>query len=856
MSAKKKQQDQLPPYREVDDASSPADSESEAGGEEEPIDPSRLEIKGPELSTKAELRRDGTIRVSFNAKKKFPDLPPDYALPVREYGVDLSRPLRVPVLNIVIMIVGSRGDVQPYLAAALELIKTHGHRVRIATHDVFESFVLQQASHLNGRVDSQGKPLKDHLEFFGIGGDPKELMAYMVKNPGLMPGIESLTNGDIGRKKGMIKEMLQKFYRSTFQPCPQNGRAFAADAIISNPPAFAHIHAAEALGLPLVMSFTMPWSPTTEFSHPLVAIEQSNTPSRLTNYLTFAMAANLTWQGLGSTINRFRKKKLGLDKISMLSGASVLDRLKLPYIYCWSAELIPKPKDWMQNIDITGFLFVSSPDYHPEPDLVRFLKAGPTPIYVGFGSIVVDDPDAFTRLLFEAIKQSGVRALLSAGWSKMGNVELPENIFLLGDIPHDWLFAEKRVAAVCNHGGAGTTAIALKHDLPVVVVPFFGDQPFWGSMIANRGAGPEPLPYKTLTAPKLAAAIDYTLSDQARLAAAEVGAAIRNADGAANFAEAFHAHLPLLHMRCDIDPSRAARWWSQKYALRLSTVAAEVLIQAGKIKKESLDPWRRSLSRTRRLVLLLTSLSSCSPGPREYATDVPITDPVSGGAVAVLSAVTEFGEGFFRIFSSRPDKGLLLMVTAPPKAIVTFLTGLTEGLETLPSLYGTKERRSRTKVTGAGSGFIAGGKGLAFGFYDGISGLVLDPWEGAKKSGGAGFAKGLARASVNLAVQPAAGMFGLLSHPVKGIGKSVVNSFRPELGETVLRQPRIAMGVEEAREVDTYTKENMISQFDKFAATVKDRRKVIKKEAELWLRELEIQADRSREIAEVQRNAL
>ena len=122
--------------------------------------------------------------------------------------------------------------------------------------------------------------------------------------------------------------------------------------------------------------------------------------------------------------------------------------------------------------------------------------------------------------------------------------------------------------------------------------------------------------------------------------------------------------------------------------------------------------------------------------------------------------------------------------------------------------------------------------------------------------GGAGFAKGLARASVNLAVQPAAGMFGLLSHPVKGIGKSVVNSFRPELGETVLRQPRIAMGVEEAREVDTYTKENMISQFDKFAATVKDRRKVIKKEAELWLRELEIQADRSREIAEVQRNAL
>lgn len=80
------------------------------------------------------------------------------------------------------MIVGSRGDVQPYLAAALELIKTYGHRVRIATHDVFESFVLEQASHLTGRVNTQGRPLKENLEFYGIGGDPKELMAYMVKS--------------------------------------------------------------------------------------------------------------------------------------------------------------------------------------------------------------------------------------------------------------------------------------------------------------------------------------------------------------------------------------------------------------------------------------------------------------------------------------------------------------------------------------------------------------------------------------------------------------------------------------------------------------------------------------------------
>lgn len=129
----------------------------------------------------------GIFLPSSDIKRKLPDLPPKYAASVAEYGVDTSRPLRVPVLNIVIFIVGSRGDVQPYLAAALELIRTYGHRVRIATHDAFEDFVLQQAVHLEGRVNRQGNPLKENLEFFGIGGDPKELMAYMVKSRWLVP---------------------------------------------------------------------------------------------------------------------------------------------------------------------------------------------------------------------------------------------------------------------------------------------------------------------------------------------------------------------------------------------------------------------------------------------------------------------------------------------------------------------------------------------------------------------------------------------------------------------------------------------------------------------------------------------
>jgi len=94
----------------------------------------------------------------------------------------------------------------------------------------------------------------------------------------------------------------------------------------------------------------------------------------------------------------------------MLSGASVLDRLKIPFIYCWTAELIPKPDDWMQHIDVTGFLFLESPAYKPEPDLSRFLSAGPPPIYIGFGSIVVEDPARLTRECRASAVQTPLRS--------------------------------------------------------------------------------------------------------------------------------------------------------------------------------------------------------------------------------------------------------------------------------------------------------------------------------------------------------------------------------------------------------------------------------------------------------------
>lgn len=185
-------------------------------------------------------------------------------------------------LNIVIQVVGSRGDVQPFIALGTQL-QRHGHRVRLATHNVFHDFVRGSSS----------------LEFYPIGGDPADLMAYMVKNPGLIPSMKSLRAGDIQQKRHMVASMLDGCWRSCIHPDPETGTPFVADAIIANPPSFAHVHCAEALSIPLHLMFTMPWSPTRAYSHPLadIKIKTSGTNPELINYLSYGVVEWLTWQG-------------------------------------------------------------------------------------------------------------------------------------------------------------------------------------------------------------------------------------------------------------------------------------------------------------------------------------------------------------------------------------------------------------------------------------------------------------------------------------------------------------------------------------------------------------------------------
>ena len=294
------------------------------------------------------------------------------------------------------------------------------------------------------------------------------------------------------------------------------------------------------------------------------------------------------WQGLGDLVNRFRAKTLGLEPVSTLWAPGQLFRQKVSYTYLWSPGLVPKPADWGPEIDLAGYVFLDlASTFKPPEPLAEFLEAGETPVYIGFGSIVVDNADKFTALIFEAVKLAGVRALVSKGWGGLGDEgNTPDNIFMLDNTPHDWLFP--RVSAVVHHGGAGSTAIGLKCGKPTLIVPFFGDQPFWGAMVAKAGAGSEPIPYKHLTAAKLAEGIKHCLTPEAQENAQKIAKCIEEeGDGAVNAVKSFHRSLPLRgehSMRCSILENLTAVWELKGTNVRLSALAAELLVEQKKIK--------------------------------------------------------------------------------------------------------------------------------------------------------------------------------------------------------------------------------------------------------------------------------
>lgn len=409
-------------------------------------------------------------------------------------------------MRIAIMTYGSQGDIRPLVALGAGLVRA-GHHVVLPADREFRPLIERHGVEhrpLSGDVRAVTSGHAAAQALFRRGTNPLQLTRSLVQ---------------------MGQEHAEAWTREF------RDAARGADVVVGAGLGFyAGIGVAEALDLPFVGAALQPIAPTRAFPPPMMTPPRLPLPGPVNYFLHLALM-NLVWLGFRSSTNRARRSVLDLPPMPLSGTGPWVMREKPPLLYGHSPQVLPKPADWPDFLHVTGYWFLDEGEtYEPPVGLRRFLDAGPPPVYVGFGSMGGYDPGATTALVLDAL--GGRRAVLSAGWGGLDPSDLPPNVYGLESAPHDWLFA--RMSAVVHHGGAGTTAAALRAGVPSLVVPFLGDQPFWGQRVHALGVGPAPLPRAKLTPSRLAAAFAMMEDRSMRDRASDLGARIRAEDGIGN----------------------------------------------------------------------------------------------------------------------------------------------------------------------------------------------------------------------------------------------------------------------------------------------------------------------------------
>jgi sterol 3beta-glucosyltransferase len=416
-------------------------------------------------------------------------------------------------MKIAILTLGSRGDAQPYLALAVGMQRA-GHQVTMAVPARSTAWV-------------QAYGVNTHLIRF-------DLESFVQK-----PEIRAILNGrDIFRQLAVMRgEMRYGMLKvlADFWSAVQT-----ADFVVASSIGYGAAEAASQRGLPVAYAFVAPFTPPTR-SFPSFLLPVRASLGGSYNALTYPLMLRAIWPVFSGPLNEWRSAKLGLPP-----WRSINDLLRAQngpetaWMYGFSPNLLPKPLDWDDRHHVAGYWFLDAPPaWQPTAELLRFLEAGPPPVYVGFGSMRQNDPEGRTRLVLRALELSGQRGVLLTGTLTRGAAA--PNMFYVDDVPHDWLFP--RMAVVVHHGGAGTTAAGLRAGVPSLITPFIGDQYAWAEQVEKMSVGPRVGANKKLTAEKLAQAIHRATEDTGmRARAAALGEKIRAENGVANAVNLIEQH--------------------------------------------------------------------------------------------------------------------------------------------------------------------------------------------------------------------------------------------------------------------------------------------------------------------------
>jgi sterol 3beta-glucosyltransferase len=416
-------------------------------------------------------------------------------------------------MRITIAAIGSRGDIQPYIALGAGLQRA-GYEVSLSAPAMFRELIAAYGlRHLPVSVNP--KQIVEH---------PSMQAASRSGNPFLL--IRSMFREGLP----LIRTYLEEVYANC-QEC---------DAVILTQIPYGAYDAAEKRNIPCIQAGLGPVYPTAAF--PMIGLNFPNLRVGFINRFTYGLMDQAFWQFFRPIQNAWRKEKLGLPPLPMGGPAGKI-RESAPTVLGYSPSVIPSPADWPATVRATGYWFLNEPPgWQPPAGLTAFLDAGPAPVYVGFGSMPDKDARQMTQLIFDALRVCGQRCVLLSGWSGLGREQLPDTVYPLDSIPHSWLFP--RMAAVVHHGGAGTTAAGLRSGVPSILTPYTADQFLWAREVERLGVGPKSVSYHALTAGKLAGMIRQALTEPGmRERAAAFGRRMEAEHGVATAVERITKHL-------------------------------------------------------------------------------------------------------------------------------------------------------------------------------------------------------------------------------------------------------------------------------------------------------------------------